>query len=69
MIRLQIIDLFTEDQHPQVFAEKLDHIKRIREAWTIAREPTGGPNRVSFDLKVRISLSILALLQRIFSVT
>ncbi len=38
MICLEIIDLFPENKHPEVFAEELDHVQRLREAWAIARE-------------------------------
>jgi hypothetical protein len=36
MIRLQVIDLFPEYQHPQILAEKFNDVQRIREAWAVA---------------------------------
>lgn len=35
MIRLQIINLFPEHQHPEVLAQKFNHIQRIRKPWPV----------------------------------
>ena len=39
MICLQIINLLSEYKSPHIFAEEFDHIKRVREAWPVSREP------------------------------
>jgi hypothetical protein len=39
MIRLQVINLLSKHQHPQILAQELDHIQRIRETWAIAGKP------------------------------
>jgi hypothetical protein len=36
MIRLQVINLLSEHQHPQILAQELDHVQRIREARAVA---------------------------------
>lgn len=39
VIRFQIIDLFPEDEHPEVLADELDHVKRGIRSRRIGREP------------------------------
>jgi len=36
MICFEIVDLFLEAEIPYIFAQKLDHIERIRKSWSIA---------------------------------
>lgn len=38
MVSLEVINLLSKDQHPQVLAKELNHIQRIREPWPISRE-------------------------------
>lgn len=39
MIRLQIINLFLENQHPEILTQELDDIERVREPGSIFRKP------------------------------
>lgn len=38
MIRLEVIHLFPKNQRPKVFAEELDDVQRVVEAWSVAGE-------------------------------
>ena len=38
VICFEIVNLLPEDKHPEVFAEELDNVQRIGEAWSIAGE-------------------------------
>lgn len=38
MIRLEIVHLFPKHQRPKVFAEELDDVQRVVEAWSVAGE-------------------------------
>lgn len=41
MIGLEIIDLFLEDNGPEIFAEELYDVKIVGEAWAVSREAMG----------------------------
>jgi len=38
MVRLEIVDLLAEEQHPEVLAEELDRVEGVCEARAVARE-------------------------------
>lgn len=38
VVRLQVVDLLAEDEHPEVLAEELDHVEGVVEAWAVPRE-------------------------------
>lgn len=42
VVRLKIVDLLPEDQHPDVLAEELDHVERVGEARPVFRESVSG---------------------------
>lgn len=42
MVRLEVIDLLPEYQCPQVLAQELDHVERVREPRPVFREPVPG---------------------------
>src|SRR3954465_14164669 len=58
MIRLQVIDLFSEHQHPKIFAEELYYVEGICEAWAIFAESKVERSGISFVLS-RSSYAIL----------
>ena len=42
MVCLQVIDLFPEQNDPQVLAKKLDHVETVKKSRTIAGESVEG---------------------------
>ncbi len=38
MVRLQVVNLLPENQRPEVFAQELDGVESVGEAWPVARE-------------------------------
>jgi hypothetical protein len=38
VICLEVIDLFLENDGPKIFAEELDYVEIVGEAWPISRE-------------------------------
>lgn len=38
VVRLQVVDLLAEDEHPEVLAEELDHVEGVVEARAVPRE-------------------------------
>lgn len=46
MVGLKIVDLLAKHQCPYVFAEKLDHVEGIHEAWAVSRESVPDSARV-----------------------
>ena len=38
VVRLQVVDLLAEDEHPEVLAEELDHVEGVIEARAVPRE-------------------------------
>ena len=39
VVRLEVVDLLAEDQHPQVLAHELDGVEGVVEARAVAGEP------------------------------
>lgn len=39
VVSLEVVDLFPEHDRPDVFAEELDGVEGIDEAWAVAGEP------------------------------
>jgi hypothetical protein len=56
VVRLEIIDLLAEDEHPEVLAEELDDIESIRESRPIGRE-SAPPPKLALALLHLISYS------------
>jgi hypothetical protein len=48
MVRLQVVDLFPEHDHPQVFTNELDNIERLDHACAISRKPSKKMIAISF---------------------
>jgi hypothetical protein len=49
VVGLEVVDLFPEDEHPDVFAEEFDHVQGVDEAWAVAGEPGGRGLSVRFS--------------------
>jgi hypothetical protein len=41
VVCLEVIDLFLENDGPKIFAEELDYVQIVGEAWPISREAKG----------------------------